>query len=101
MGCTNIRPKSNPRTQIKPLSYKMNHVPVSRARNAMEILLVEDNPKVVEMTKTAIAETHVINRLNIVESGEAALAYLHQEGTYSNAPRPDLILLALDMPRKN
>jgi len=74
---------------------------VSNPGNVMEVLLVEDDPRQVELTKIAIAEAHVTNRLTVVESAQDALEFLHREGAYRHAPRPNLILLALDMPRRN
>ena len=68
---------------------------------AIEILLVEDNPGDIRLTKEAFKEGKVRNNLNIVEDGEEAMAFLRQEGEYSDAPRPDLILLDLNLPKKD
>ena len=67
----------------------------------VEVLLVEDNPGDVRLTREALKDSKVLNKLHVVEDGEAALAFLRQEGAYANAPRPDLILLDLNMPRKD
>ena len=67
----------------------------------VEILLVEDNPADVRLTREALKEGKVRNRLNVVMDGEAALAYLRREGDYASAIRPDLILLDLNLPRKD
>ena len=66
-----------------------------------EILLVEDNPGDVRLTIEALRESKVANNLNVARDGVEALAYLRREGAYANAVRPDLILLDLNMPRKD
>jgi CheY-like chemotaxis protein len=68
---------------------------------AVEILLVEDNPADVRLTKEALKESKIRNSLNVVENGVEAMAYLRQEGRYANAVRPDLILLDLNLPLKD
>ncbi|MET7399908.1 response regulator [Dactylosporangium sp. NPDC005572] len=65
----------------------------------IEVLLVEDDPGDVLMTQEAFEEHKVRNKLNVVPDGEEALAYLRREGGYAEAPRPDLILLDLNLPR--
>jgi CheY-like chemotaxis protein len=67
----------------------------------IEILLVEDNPGDVRLTIEALKEGKVANRINVAEDGIEAMAFLHQEGKYTNAPKPDLILLDLNLPKKN
>lgn len=67
----------------------------------IEILLVEDNPGDVRLTREALKDAKMSNLLHVVEDGAAALDFLHQRGAYRNAPRPDLILLDLNLPRKN
>ncbi len=67
----------------------------------IEILLVEDNPGDVRLTQEALKEGKVRNKLHVVEDGVEALAFLRQEGEYAESPRPDLILLDLNLPRKN
>ncbi len=66
----------------------------------IQILLVEDDPGDVLITREAFAENKVRNQLSVVSDGEAALAFLRREEGYANAPRPDLILLDLNLPRK-
>jgi chemotaxis family two-component system response regulator Rcp1 len=63
-----------------------------------EILLIEDNPGDVRLTLEALRDTKVGSKLNVVTDGAAALAFLRQEGQYAEAPRPDLILLDLQLP---
>ena len=69
--------------------------------NPIEILLVEDNPADVRLTQEALVEEKIHNNLNVVSDGVEAMAYLHGEGAYANALRPDLILLDLNLPRKD
>jgi CheY-like chemotaxis protein len=65
----------------------------------IEVLLVEDDPGDVLMTQEAFEEHKVRNKLSVVSDGEEALAYLRREGPHADAPRPDLILLDLNLPR--
>lgn len=65
----------------------------------IEILLVEDNPGDANLTKKALTDSKVRNNMHVAEDGEEALAFLRQEGDYSGAPRPDLILLDLNLPK--
>ncbi len=67
----------------------------------IEILLVEDNPGDVRLTKEALMEGKVLNKLHTVEDGMEALAFLNQEGKYADVPRPELILLDLNLPKKD
>ena len=67
----------------------------------IEVLLVEDDPGDVLMTQEAFEEHKVGNRLHVVSDGVEALAYLRREGQYANAVRPDLILLDLNLPRRD
>ena len=67
----------------------------------IEILLVEDNPGDVELTREALHDTKVHMRLSVVPDGVEALAFLRRQGTYAAAPRPDLVLLDLNLPRKD
>jgi CheY-like chemotaxis protein len=68
---------------------------------AIEILLVEDNPADVRLTKESFKEAKVRNKLHVVKDGVEAMAFLRQEGRYADAPRPDLILLDLNLPKKD
>jgi two-component system, chemotaxis family, response regulator Rcp1 len=67
----------------------------------VEILLVEDNPADVRLTREVFGLNRVWNSLNVATDGIEAMAYLRQEGEFAGAPRPDLILLDLNMPRKD
>jgi len=67
----------------------------------LEILLIEDNPGDVRLTREAMKEGKVLNQLNVVMDGVEAMAYLRTEGKYKDATRPDLVLLDLNLPKKN
>lgn len=66
-----------------------------------EILLVEDDPGDVELTCAAFKQSKLKVNLSVAEDGEQAMEFLRQKGAFTQAPRPDLILLDLNMPRKN
>ncbi|HEX5683508.1 MAG TPA: response regulator [Ideonella sp.] len=68
---------------------------------AIEILMVEDNPGDVRLTREALKHHKVSNELHVVEDGVAALDFLHRRPPYEQAPRPDLVLLDLNLPRKD
>jgi two-component system, chemotaxis family, response regulator Rcp1 len=67
----------------------------------IEILLVEDNPADARLTIEAFKDGKVLHNLNVVTDGIEALAYLRKEGKYAEATRPDIILLDLNLPRKD
>ena len=67
----------------------------------IEVLLVEDDPGDILMTREAFEEHKVHNRLTVVSDGAEALAYLRHEGSYAEAVRPDLVLLDLNLPRRD
>jgi two-component system response regulator len=66
---------------------------------AVEILLVEDSPGDVRLTQEALKDSKLYNNLNVVPDGVEAMAFLRRQEQYTNAPRPDLILLDLNLPR--
>ncbi|SIR73121.1 response regulator [Natronorubrum thiooxidans] len=66
-----------------------------------QILLVEDNPGDVRLTEEAFKQGRIENDLHVVSDGNEALEFLYQRGEYADAPRPDLILLDLNLPRKD
>ena len=76
----------------------MNARPLTRP---VEILLVEDNPGDVRLTREALREGKVRNNLNVAPDGVEALKFLRREEQYADAVRPDLILLDLNLPRKD
>lgn len=67
----------------------------------IEILMVEDNPGDVRLAQETLKDSKVSNTLHVVEDGVAALDFLYRRGGYGAAPRPDLILLDLNLPKKN
>ncbi|MCX6903167.1 MAG: response regulator [Verrucomicrobia bacterium] len=68
---------------------------------SVEILLVEDEPGDVYLTTEALKTSKILNRLHVAEDGMEAMAFLRRTGPYQDAPRPDLILLDLNLPRKD
>lgn len=68
---------------------------------SIEILLVEDSPGDVRLTQEVLKDGKVHNNLNVVEDGVKAIAFLKKEASYSDAPSPDLILLDLNLPKKD
>jgi len=66
-----------------------------------EILLVEDNPADVELTRQGLLAGRLANRLHVATNGDEALDFLHRRGQYHDAPRPDMILLDLNLPGKD
>jgi chemotaxis family two-component system response regulator Rcp1 len=68
---------------------------------AINILLVEDNPGDARLAKEALKDSKLLNHLDIVSDGVEAIDYIHKQGQYNDAPRPDLILLDLNLPRKD
>jgi CheY-like chemotaxis protein len=69
--------------------------------NAIEILLIEDNPADIRLTQEAFREARLHNTLHVVQDGVSAMAFIRQTAPYHQAPRPDLILLDLNLPKKD
>jgi len=67
----------------------------------VEILIVEDDLADIKLTKRSLERNRILNNIHVVRDGIEAMQFLNQEGQYVDAPRPDLILLDLDMPRKD
>jgi len=67
----------------------------------INVLLVEDNPADVRLTREVLADGKIANTLHTVGDGEQAMAFLRRTGPYADSPRPDLILLDLNLPRKD
>ncbi len=76
----------------------MNTITLSTPKH-IDILLVEDDEGDVLLTKKALSNGKIYNSLSVARDGVEALAFLRQEGEYAGVPRPDLILLDLNMPR--
>jgi len=70
-------------------------------QHPIEILLIEDNPGDVDLAREALADGKINNRLQVIEDGETALAFLHRRGAFADAILPDLIILDLNLPRKD
>ena len=73
----------------------------ARTGRPIEILLVEDSPTDALLTREALEQSKILNQLHRVENGVEALAFLRREGQYAGTPRPDLILLDLNLPKKS
>lgn len=65
----------------------------------VDILLVEDSPGDIRLTREALKEARVANRVHVARDGIEAMDFLHQRGSYFESPRPDLVLLDLNLPR--
>src|SRR2546428_9258345 len=72
-----------------------------KVQPTVEILLVEDNPGDARLAEEALKDGNLNSNLSVVEDGVEAMAFLHHESEYADAPRPDLILLDLNLPRKD
>jgi len=73
----------------------------SHTDRLVETLLVEDNEADIRLTREVFADGRVLNKLNVVRDGEEAMAFLKRRPPYQDAPRPDLVLLDLNLPRKD
>ncbi|KPL68294.1 hypothetical protein SZ64_09265 [Erythrobacter sp. SG61-1L] len=71
---------------------------MNQAQSPIEILLVEDNPADIRLTQEGLKEAKVANILHAVTNGKDALDFLYRRGDYGNSPRPDLVLLDLNLP---
>jgi CheY-like chemotaxis protein len=81
-----------------------SRIPVADSRigvRLIQILLVEDSPGDVELTMQALLEAKVANQVHVAGDGAAAMEFVRRAGAHSNAPRPDLILLDLNLPKKD
>jgi CheY-like chemotaxis protein len=76
-------------------------MPDSSAPRPIEVLLVEDDPGDVLMTREAFADYKIANNLSVVTNGEDAIAYMRKLGRFSGVATPDLVLLDLNLPRRN
>lgn len=76
-------------------------MPSSESTKPIEILLVEDNPGDANLTREAFATGKIANVLHVVRDGIEAMAFLRRQGKYAGVPRPDLMLLDLNLPRKD
>src|SRR5512135_1080704 len=76
-------------------------VPDTPAIRPIEILFVEDSPVDIRVTQEAFKDYRVATNLHVVTDGNAAMDFIYQRGKYKDAPRPDLILLDLNLPKKD
>lgn len=74
---------------------------MNKEEKLAHVLLVEDNPADADLVLEAFEEARFRNTINVVEDGVEAIAYLKAEGIYSEAPEPDLVLLDINMPKKD
>jgi len=74
--------------------------PVTDGGEPVEILLAEDNPNDIKLTRKAFEDGKMINNLHVVEDGVETVKFLRRQGEYADVPRPDIVLLDLEMPRK-
>ncbi|MBI2413072.1 MAG: response regulator [Deltaproteobacteria bacterium] len=74
---------------------------MKESSKAIEILMVEDNQSDVRLTIEAFKDAKVLNNMSVAFDGEEAILFLKQEGRFKDAPRPDLILLDLNLPKMN
>src|SRR5438477_1127127 len=89
-----------PRDVLKA-DFTTTATPTAVRGEPIEILLVEDSPDDADLTVDVLREGRIHNRVTVIEDGVEAMAFLHREGPHAAAPRPDLILLDLNLPRKN
>jgi chemotaxis family two-component system response regulator Rcp1 len=87
-----------PASQPRPVDIPMT---ANGMDGAVEILLVEDNPADARLTREVFEGGRLTTHLNVVADGEEALAFLRREGAYADSPRPKLVLLDLNLPRKD
>ncbi|WEL18658.1 Rec domain [Halorhabdus sp. SVX81] len=74
---------------------------MTEAGQPVEILLAEDNPGDAKLTQKAFEQGNILNNLHVVENGAEAMDFLNQRGEYEDKARPDLVLLDLNMPKKD
>lgn len=80
------------------MAIAINSLDLFMNNSSIEVLLVEDDPEDVDLTQEALESSRVLIKLNVVNNGEEALAYLRQEGKFQNVSFPDLIWLDLNLP---
>lgn len=70
-------------------------------QSPIEVFLVEDDEADVNVTKTGLRDAKIANRVHVVRDGEEAMAFLNKDGAFASAPRPDVTLLDLNLPKKD
>src|SRR5438876_10380388 len=93
---TDVLDTQNPGARRMPAEQQRMHPVYGQP---IEILLVEDNPDDASLTVETLQEGRIRNHVALVDDGVAAMRFLRREGEYADAPRPDLILLDLQLPR--
>jgi chemotaxis family two-component system response regulator Rcp1 len=73
----------------------------SKATEPVDVLLIEDNPGDVRLTKEALKDAKLKIHMHVVGDGMEAMAFLRKQGKYASSPRPDLVLLDLNLPKKD
>jgi CheY-like chemotaxis protein len=68
---------------------------------AIQVLLVEDSPADIRLTQEALRDGKFVNQLHIARDGDEALRFLHRRGEFASAPRPDLVILDLNLPKRD
>jgi two-component system response regulator len=97
-----IKLLKNPKAKLRSQIIKLKKNVISREiSRPIEVLLIEDNPGDAHLTRLALEESKICINLNVVQDGVEALHYLHREGKYHQATIPDLILLDLNLPKKD
>jgi two-component system, chemotaxis family, response regulator Rcp1 len=95
---SDIEPATDELVAARPREIPMS---ANGMDGAVEILLVEDNPADARLTREVFEGGRLTTHLNIVHDGEEALSFLRREGDYADSPRPKLVLLDLNLPRKD
>lgn len=86
---------------LKTACEMVKHMLDATALTPIEVLLVEDNPGDVRLTREALKEAKLLINLSVASDGLAAMDFLRREGAYAQAPKPDLVLLDLNLPKKD
>src|ERR1051326_4828640 len=84
-----------------PIAASVLDMATATMNRPVEVLLVEDNPGDIRLTQEALKESTLRVHLSVAKDGVEALAFLHKSEPFADAPKPDLILLDLNLPRKN
>ena len=94
-------PRNKDLAGLLPQAYKLNPTTMQKISRPVNILLVEDNPGDVRLTKEAFKESRFPTEIHVAIDGEEALNYLRQQPPYEQSTRPDLILLDLNIPKRD
>jgi two-component system, chemotaxis family, response regulator Rcp1 len=98
---TNTNGATGPPRDVLKVDFRSTAMPNATRGEPIEILLIEDSPDDADLTVDVLREGRIYNRVTVIEDGVEAMAYLRREGRHASAIRPDLILLDLNLPRKN